>query len=126
MVYTCFKYCSISLIWALLEKQSQRSCRKLPSCIRRSGIMFTEDHKIILSYYFISIRGPTRCTICFQFITINILYMFRALICSSSGDTVYTIGIFCAYYVCWLLAGLEWSILLVLLYQYITMQSTKH
>jgi hypothetical protein len=29
-----------------------------------------------------SIIRPTRCTICFQFITINSLYMFRALICS--------------------------------------------
>jgi hypothetical protein len=54
---------------------------------------------------FISITGPTRCTICFQFITINSLYMFWALICSSSGGTVYTaIGIFSAYYVSWLLA----------------------
>jgi hypothetical protein len=52
----------------------------------------------------ISIIGPTRCTICFHFITINSLYMFRALICSSSVGTVYTtIGIFCAYYFGWLL-----------------------
>jgi hypothetical protein len=36
--------------------------------------------------------------------------MFQALICSSSGGTVYTVvGIFCAYYVSWLLAGLEWN-----------------
>jgi hypothetical protein len=55
-----------------------------------------------------SVTGPTGCTICFQFITINSLYMFRALVCSSSGGTVYTaIGIFCVYYVGWLLAGLE-------------------
>jgi hypothetical protein len=33
---------------------------------------------------------------------INSLYMFRALICSSSGGTAYIIGIFCAY---WLLPG---------------------
>jgi hypothetical protein len=58
----------------------------------------------------VSTTGPTRCTICFQFITINSLYMFRALISSSSGGTVYTaIGIFCAYYVGWLVAGLECS-----------------
>jgi hypothetical protein len=30
-----------------------------------------------------STTGPTRCTVCFQFILINSLYMFRALICSS-------------------------------------------
>jgi hypothetical protein len=48
--------------------------------------------------------GPTRCTTCFQFIAINSLYMFRALICSSLGGTVYTIvGIFCVCYVGWLL-----------------------
>jgi ABC-type Fe3+ transport system permease subunit len=30
--------------------------------------------------------------------------MFQALLCSSSGSTVHTtIGIFCAYYVSWLL-----------------------
>jgi hypothetical protein len=40
------------------------------------------------SFSSISITGPTRCTICFQFITINSFYMFRALICSSSGCTV--------------------------------------
>jgi hypothetical protein len=34
--------------------------------------------------------------------------MFRVLICMSSGGIVYTaIGIFCVYYVGWLLAGLE-------------------
>jgi hypothetical protein len=60
----------------------------------------------------ISKAGPTRCTICFQFITINILYMLRKLICSSSGGTAYEkIGIFCADYVDWLLAGLECNIL---------------
>jgi hypothetical protein len=41
--------------------------------------------------------GPTGCSVCFQFITINSLYMFRALICSSSGGTVCTaFGIFYA------------------------------
>jgi hypothetical protein len=36
--------------------------------------------------------------------------MFRALICLSSRGTLYTtIGILCAYYVGWLLAGLEWN-----------------
>jgi hypothetical protein len=39
---------------------------------------------------YIRITGPIRSTICFQFITINSLYMFPALICSSSGGTVYT------------------------------------
>jgi hypothetical protein len=34
-------------------------------------------------------KGTAGCTICFQFITINSLYMFQALICSSSGGTVY-------------------------------------
>jgi hypothetical protein len=29
-------------------------------------------------FCYISTIGPTRCTICFQFITINSLYMFRA------------------------------------------------
>jgi hypothetical protein len=34
--------------------------------------------------------------------------MFPSLICSSLGGTVYTpIGIFCAYYFIWLLAGME-------------------
>jgi hypothetical protein len=43
------------------------------------------------------------------------LYMFQALIRSSSGGTVYTaIGIFCVYYVGWLLAGLEWNFLVLL------------
>jgi hypothetical protein len=50
----------------------------------------------------ISTTGPTSYTIYFQFITINSLYMFRALIYSSSGGAVCTtIGIFCAYYVGW-------------------------
>jgi hypothetical protein len=41
------------------------------------------------------IIGQTRCTVCLPFITINSLYMFPALICSSSGGTVYkTVGIF--------------------------------
>jgi hypothetical protein len=49
----------------------------------------------------ISTTGPTICTVCFQFITINSLYMFQALICSSSGGTVYTtIGIYCFVCVC--------------------------
>jgi hypothetical protein len=38
-----------------------------------------------------SIIGPIRCTICFRFNTTNSLYMFRALICSLSGGTVYTV-----------------------------------
>jgi hypothetical protein len=41
---------------------------------------------------------------------INSLYIFWAPVCSSSGGTVYTtISIFCACYVSWLLAGLEWN-----------------
>jgi hypothetical protein len=41
-------------------------------------------------------------------VDLNSLYMFRALIYSSPGGTVYTkIGIFSAYYVGWLLEGLE-------------------
>jgi hypothetical protein len=56
--------------------------------------------------------GQTTCTVCLQFITINSLYMFKALICSTSGGNVYTTnGIFCAYYEGWLLAGLEWTLL---------------
>jgi hypothetical protein len=39
---------------------------------------------------FLSITGPKGPMICFQFIAINSLHMFRALICSSSGDAVYT------------------------------------
>jgi hypothetical protein len=38
----------------------------------------------------VNIIGPIRCTICFQFISISSLYMFGALICLSSGGTVYT------------------------------------
>jgi hypothetical protein len=54
---------------------------------------------------YISIIGPTKCTICFRCITINSLYMFRALFCSSSGGSVFTtIGIFCV-----LITGLEWN-----------------
>jgi hypothetical protein len=45
----------------------------------------TVGQKICLKY--ISILGPTRCTICFQFIMINSLYMFQAIICSSPGGT---------------------------------------
>jgi hypothetical protein len=58
------------------------------------------------------IIGPIRCTVYFQFISINSLYMFRALFCSSSGGTVCTTtGIFCAYYVGWQLVRSEscWS-----------------
>jgi hypothetical protein len=41
---------------------------------------------------------------------VNSLYMFRSLICSSSGGAVCTaIGIFCAYCAGWLQAGLEWN-----------------
>jgi hypothetical protein len=48
----------------------------------------------------IHVTEPTRCTICFQFVTFNSLYMFQALFCWSSGGNVYTaIGIFCMYYV---------------------------
>jgi hypothetical protein len=47
-----------------------------------------------------SIIGPTRCTVCFQFIVINSLYILQALICSSSGGTVYTaIGVYIRVYV---------------------------
>jgi hypothetical protein len=51
----------------------------------------------------ISIAGQKVCTICFQSVTINSLYMFRALFLSSSGDTVYTaVGVpLRACYVCW-------------------------
>jgi hypothetical protein len=35
-----------------------------------------------------SVTGTKICTICFQFITIISVYMFRVLICSSSGGTV--------------------------------------
>jgi hypothetical protein len=62
---------------------------------------------LLLHWYFvccfklcpdISITVPTSCTVCFQFIAINSLYMFRALICSSSGGTVYTnIGMLCQH-----------------------------
>jgi hypothetical protein len=56
----------------------------------------------IIMYDSFSIIGPTRCTICFQFITINSLHMFQALMCSSSGGTVCTtVGIYSAYYVGW-------------------------
>jgi hypothetical protein len=66
----------------------------------------SKDRNMLL----ISIIEPTICTIFFQFITISSLYMFRSLICSSSGGTVFiTIGIFRAYYVSWLLQALEWS-----------------
>jgi hypothetical protein len=45
----------------------------------------------IVSYHnklIISIIGPTVYTICFQFITVNSLYMCQALIYSSSGGTI--------------------------------------
>jgi hypothetical protein len=60
----------------------------------------------------ISIIGPIGCTICFQFIMINSLYMSQAFICASSGGIVHVyikIGIFCTFYVSWLLAGLKWN-----------------
>jgi hypothetical protein len=73
---------------------------------------------------YISIIGPTRCTKCFQFIIINSLYMFRTLICSSSGGTVYTIiGIFCVYYVGWLLAHNTHKIFQLLYIQCVLMMS---
>jgi hypothetical protein len=53
-------------------------------------------------------KEQKRCNNCFQFIGINSLYMFQALTCSSSEVTVYTTtGMFCAYYVRWLLAGFK-------------------
>jgi hypothetical protein len=62
----------------------------------------------------------TWCTICFQFIMINSLYMFQAPICSSSGGTVYaTICIFRACYVNWLLVA-------SLLHWYITIHSQQN
>jgi hypothetical protein len=62
-----------------------------------------EVTKLQKTKQYISIIWPAKYTIYFKFITINSLYMFRALICSSSGGAVYTtIGIFC---VC--IAGLE-------------------
>jgi hypothetical protein len=43
----------------------------------------------------VCIMGPTGYTVFFQFIMINSLYMFPALICSSSGGSVYTtIGVY--------------------------------
>jgi hypothetical protein len=46
---------------------------------------------------FCQYKRTNKTRICFQFSMINILYMFRALIYSSSGGTVYTIiGMFCA------------------------------
>jgi hypothetical protein len=62
----------------------------------------------MMNYYFsfFQYKLPTRCTIWFEFITINSLYMFQVLICSSSGGNVYTTGIFCVYYVSWQLVGL--------------------
>jgi hypothetical protein len=77
---------------------------------RRSVFIFKLNVLLNEHSNIISVIGSTRCTICFQFITINSLYIFRALICSSSGVTVCTTtGIFCEYYVGWLLAGLEWK-----------------
>jgi hypothetical protein len=37
-----------------------------------------------------NLTGHKKCTISLQFITVNNLYMFRALICSSSGGAVCT------------------------------------
>jgi hypothetical protein len=54
---------------------------------------WTDFHEI----WYLSIIGPTRRTVCFQFNAINSLYMFRALICPSSGVTVCTaVGIYSA------------------------------
>jgi hypothetical protein len=54
--------------------------------------------------------SSTNMMYCLLSVYYNSLYMFQALICSSSGSTVYTaIGIFCPCYVIWLLAGLEWN-----------------
>jgi hypothetical protein len=85
----------------------------------------SSKHFIFQRWNIISVTGPTRCTICCQFININSLYMFQALICSSSGGTVYTtIGIFCVYYVGWLLAGLHLVDPITLIYY--DAWSTKH
>jgi hypothetical protein len=49
----------------------------------------------------LSMIGPTRCTICFRLISISSPYIFRELICSSSGGTVYTtVYIYSASYKC--------------------------
>jgi hypothetical protein len=81
--------CNIALIWVCvccIYLLTLQSCRLLFK-VTNLTLKLTE----------FSIIGPTGCTVYFQFITINSLCMFRALICSSSGGTVYTaIGIFCA------------------------------
>jgi hypothetical protein len=73
--------------------------------VMNSSVFRTEWRTVMNS----SVTGPTGYTVCSQFITVNSLYMFPALICSSSRGTVYTVGIpYFACYVGWLLAGLEW------------------
>jgi hypothetical protein len=50
-------------------------------------------------HYFFSLLRLIACT------------CFEQIFCPSSGGTVYTtIGTFCAYYVDWVLAGLEWNV----------------
>jgi hypothetical protein len=48
----------------------------------------------IKRHRYISIIGQ-RCAVCYQFIAINSVYRFRALICLSSGGTVYCIQQLC-------------------------------
>jgi hypothetical protein len=56
---------------------SYRLSQLLGICIVSAVFLYCFVY-VIYSYF--SIIGPTRRTICFQFITINSLYMFRALI----------------------------------------------
>jgi hypothetical protein len=68
-----------------------------------SNPIFKFNVMLTVHRYYISTTGPTGCTVCFQFITVNSLYMVQGLICLSSGGNVYTaVGIFCVY--CWLAA----------------------
>jgi hypothetical protein len=72
----------------LITKTIKFSWKKLVESIF-SGCSQSFKFREHSNKYF-NIIVPTRCTICFQFITINSLYIFRELTCSSSGGTVCT------------------------------------
>jgi hypothetical protein len=90
-----------------LHSQSIAKCTilcRFSAIVTVSDLLHSDKNKMYFTNFLhCSIIGPTGCTICFQFITINSLYMFRSLIFTSSGGTVYTtVGIFSVYYVGWL------------------------
>jgi hypothetical protein len=92
------------------EKPTREATYELHSTVVRSLIVYTSSvyHENKKKKKSVS-QDQQDPLFTISLLRLNILYMFQALICSSSGGTVYTtIGIFFVrIYVGWLLTGLE-------------------